>query len=640
MISQRLSTSSPLSSIARGITLLFTTLLVGHSAIHAQVVNAYAKVTGIAGNVLTLSNINETNHTFTVGQTLIIMQMQDDVIGANTNDDTNFGNLSAIGNAGRYEVRTITAKTATTITITPALTYTYNTGANAAVQIISYRVYGSPNYTTTADMAALDWDGNVGGVLAIRVNGTLTLNHNITANGAGFRGGAASAADGTEDCQAIYRTATSTLGGEKGESIYRNTSTTYQYGRAKSLNGGGGGNRHNAGGGGGGNVTAGGLGGPGYLCSSTPVGGQGGLSLNAQISVSRIFMGGGGGGAHQNNSVGSAGADGGGIILIKATQIVTTGSCGGRIISANGLNAASGANDGMGGGGAGGSIIFDVGSFSVVGTCTIGAQANGANGGTTNDGATHGGGGGGGQGRIIYSNATPANVTTTTNNGTAGCNNNSSPCNSQAGAASGTNGSGISASAGPSPLPVSLVYFAGAFERTTGHIVLNWATATETHNKLFTLERSLDGMQFDVLNVVDGNGTSGTSHRYEVIDSAVYEAYYYYRLSQTDVDGTVTPLKVIRVDAGAQAVPTVSVYPNPAQEGDVLNIDFIRMPQTQYTLALVNLQGLEVYRQTTQISAAFQPVVLATETVPAGFYTLRIISAQGKTNHKVIVRQN
>lgn len=172
--------------------------------------------------------------------------------------------------------------------------------------------------------------------------------------------------------------------------IFRRTVAGQQYGRAKILNGGGGGNVHNAGGGGGGNVTTGADGGIGWSCGSS-AGGQGGISLNAYISNSRVFMGGGGGGGQQNNGVGSAGGNGGGIILISAGSLRNrTGGCSTQTISANGTTAADTGNDGAGGAGAGGSIIFDVGSFDVSGACAVTVTANGGNGGSVNDGTSHG----------------------------------------------------------------------------------------------------------------------------------------------------------------------------------------------------------------------------------------------------------
>lgn len=73
---------------------LLVFLLFSLSAIQqvfSQVINAYARVTAISGNTLTLSNVNETSHTFNVGEKAILIQMQANVIGSNTADNASFG---------------------------------------------------------------------------------------------------------------------------------------------------------------------------------------------------------------------------------------------------------------------------------------------------------------------------------------------------------------------------------------------------------------------------------------------------------------------------------------------------------------------------------------------------------------------
>ncbi len=605
-------------------------------------VNAYAKVTAISGRVLTLSNVTETYHTFEDGEKIIIMQMQDNVIGDVTNAST-FGSLGSIKSAGLYEVATIASHTESsglpnTITVNTSLTNTFDIGTNSTVQIISFRKYGNPNYTTTANMTAMDWNGSVGGVLAIEVSGILTLAHNLTANEAGFIGGTRSGVGSSVVCDAsTWITSNNAASGRKGESIYKLTTTAYVYGRAKVLNGGGGGNLHNAGGGGGGNYTTGGEGGPGYLCSSTPVGGQGGISLNTSISASRIFLGGGGGGGQQNNGAASAGADGGGIILITAKQIVTSGSCGTVTISANGGggNNTSG-NDGAGGGGAGGSIVLAVKSFNVAAGCTLAVSANGGNGGAVTDALSHGGGGGGGQGVVIYPSAQPAtNITTTTTSGIGGCN--SSSCATQAATASGTVNAGVLSNAGNTPLPVSLLYFKGLYNEQLQTVELRWATASESNNDYFTIERSANGEEFATIGNVKGNGTSQLSNKYQFTDDAVKTGVYYYRLSQTDLDGTTVHFKIIRIELGGSSQPFVSVYPNPVLRGEDVTVDLIDVPNGEYTIAIHDPQGIQVAQTQFRLSQSSGSATLPLHTLLSGVYIVRITSASWSTNRKLVI---
>ena len=76
-------------------------------------INAYAKVTAISGTTLTLSNVNQSSASFSIGEQIIIMQMQDNVAGGNTTNTSTYGNISTIASAGTYEVVTISSITGT-----------------------------------------------------------------------------------------------------------------------------------------------------------------------------------------------------------------------------------------------------------------------------------------------------------------------------------------------------------------------------------------------------------------------------------------------------------------------------------------------------------------------------------------------
>lgn len=511
--------------------------------------------------------------------------MQDDVIGGNTGNNVNFGNLASISNAGLYEIRQILSingnstlgysSGAPTSIVVDAITNTYNTGINSSVQIITFRQMSTGNYSTTTNITALDWDGNVGGVVAFEVPGTFTLNHNISADGNGFRGGSASANFTGSFCQALPYTGSSTNYGAKGEGIYKSTNTNYNYARAKLINGGGGGGDHNGGGGGGGNFSAGGDGGGGWTgggnCAAGLGYGYGGLSLSTHISGNRIFLGGGGGGGQGNNGVATAGGDGGGIILIKADEVTTSGSCAGRTITANGLDVPLAGNDGSGGGGAAGSIQFFVNSWTINASCDLTIESNGGIGGSVNSGI-HGGGGAGAQGTVIFNGLAPtANISTTSINGTPGCNHNSNPCTSIAGSASGTNNSGIITGTGI-PLPIQLTYF-NAQLISERRVELTWETVAEINNDFFEIQRSIDGVQWETIFNVQGAGNSSFPIKYSIDDNNPHLGLSYFRLGQTDFDGASTftnPRSIFNTQS------LIGVYPNPSiRRVRFTGVDFI-----------------------------------------------------------------
>lgn len=599
--------------------------------ISQTIVNAYAKVTGISTSggvsVLSLSNVNQVNHTFSVGGVIIIMQMQDNVIG-NTANAPGFGNLGGIQSAGLYESAAIAAMSGApnSITLTTLLSNAYNINGNASVQIITLRNLGA-NYTTTNNISGLAWDGSVGGVLAIEVTNTLTLNHSISMDGRGFRGGAVSVNAPTDyACTNTYYSGNNTQrAGYKGEGIYAVTSATQTNGRGRMLNGGGAGAENNTGGGGGGNFTGGGVGGKGWTCSLTPAPsnsgrGLGAITLSNNISVSRIFMGGGGGGGQQNNNEGRSGSNGGGIILIKANTLAT-GTCTSPIrISANGIAAVSSGQDGAGGGGGGGSIVIHVNSFSIPPSCTLSVLANGGNGGNVNHFDTHGGGGGGGQGALIYSSAFPTvNVTNNTLNGLGGYDNNVN-FTVTAGNGQGNNNAGVFPPiVGSVPLPVKLIGFKGEAEKDK--IKLTWKTASEKNNNYFVVEKSTDGTEFTETGKVNGAGNSSIIKTYSLYDYFPSSGINYYRLKQVNDDGTVETSSLIYVNYDLPF--DFSVFPNPADKENSVVIECDAENAERLDVYVLNLTGKQLAHHQYQKSNKLE-VDIKSLNLERGIYLLKI----------------
>lgn len=536
------------------------------TSFHAQI-NGYAKVTAITnGSVLTCNSVNQTFGSFTASSNIVIMQMQNATYA--TSNNSGFGAQSSLGASGIYEVARISAVngSATSMTLTQALNNTYD--PTDAVQIITYPNLGT-NFTTTANISGVAWTGSVGGVIAFSVTGNLILNHNISANAIGFRGGAKSGQDGGSCETNTWRTNTGNAKyAAKGEGVAITTSNNHRAGRAKLVNGGGGGIVHNGGGGGGGNYTAGGDGyygyvGGGYCSATTNAGGQGGEAVAS--SATRVFMGGGGGGGQENNSVGTNGGIGGGIILIKCDTIVRPSSCSARTISANGETASNAGNDGCGGGGAGGSIVLDIKGMRFTSTCSLSIQANGGNGGSVNSGGSaHGAGGGGGQCAIYIRATAPfANVTLSTNNG-AGGNGSTDPSPPTAGSGSGSAGAGVNSGQSAIPLPITLMSFE-LQKGDNGTNVLVWKTANEKDNLQFTLQHSYDGNLWETLCIQPGKINSTSISTYQCTHAVVSEGVHYYRLLQEDTDGTTKTVGIVSSQNKVKFNQPF-VAPNPASE--------------------------------------------------------------------------
>lgn len=601
---------------------------------HAQV-NGYAGVSSlISTRRLNISTSNETYGQFRKDGYVIVMQTQDNVIGTNILNDVNFGNLSTIASTGEYEIARIASvkrndadpddddddntNPILEIKLTGDLTKTYITGVNSSVQVITFPTLGSAGYTTTADITAVPWNGSYGGVVAFEVNGTLTLNHNILAESAGFRGGVMDASSSPYgSCAPLtYFSAVNALFGNKGEGIYKSIDPLFFAGKGKIINGGGGGNTINGGGAGGGNYTSGGNGGAGWSCAAN-TGGVGGVALSTFVGASRLFMGGGGGSGESNDNNNDKGGNGGGIIIIKAQEIRTTGT-GSVRISANGQAGNSVSNDGAGGGGAGGSIAFQVNSWNVAATKPLQITANGGDGGNVNNGGVHGGGGGGGQGVVLFNSAIPAgNISVTTTNGIGGLNNTGG---TRASNGSGTNNQGIMQNAF-SLLPVNLISFQGV--KNNAQVQLDWKTLNETNVLRFEIQRSANGTTFEALGTTNAVSNNQAVNSYSYTDIQPLNGVNYYRLRIVDNDGKFTYSKVLLIRSDAQVKQSISIYPNPAVSQATLS--FKSEQQGTAVVTILNMKGAVISRQPVQVIRGENAISLnGVSTLVPGVYNVQV----------------
>jgi len=104
------------------------------------------------------------------------------------------------------------------------------------------------------------------------------------------------------------------------------------------------------------------------------------------------------------------------------------------------------------------------------------------------------------------------------------------------------NGNG---STGATTLPVELISFKG--RRSAEITTLNWVTASEVNNDYFEIQASEDGIKFEILGSVIGNGNTSEVSDYGFIDSDGSNIYY--RLKQYDYEGTYEYSHVISMAA-------------------------------------------------------------------------------------------
>lgn len=138
------------------------------------------------------------------------------------------------------------------------------------------------------------------------------------------------------------------------------------------------------------------------------------------------------------------------------------------------------------------------------------------------------------------------------------------------------------------PLPVELVNF-DVDCAENGNIV-SWMTVSEQNNDYFDLEKSVDGLDFRSLAIVDGAGTTNHTQDYEVRDFEKNNGAVYYRIRQVDMDGTENYSDIISSnDCYTNGFNVLKMYFNQSTSEIVIDYEVTRT--TKAYVAMSDLVG-------------------------------------------------
>jgi hypothetical protein len=94
-------------------------------------------------------------------------------------------------------------------------------------------------------------------------------------------------------------------------------------------------------------------------------------------------------------------------------------------------------------------------------------------------------------------------------------------------------------------------------------VLLSWVTASERDNDRFEVERSFDGVNWEIIDVVKGAGTTDYETYYYVSDANPHVGVNYYRLNQWDTDGNGDYSEILSINILADEYDLLSLFPNP-----------------------------------------------------------------------------
>lgn len=180
------------------------------------------------------------------------------------------------------------------------------------------------------------------------------------------------------------------------------------------------------------------------------------------------------------------------------------------------------------------------------------------------------------------------------------------------------------------PLPVLISSFTAIIQ--VDKVLLNWSTSQEHNNKHFIIEKSKDGINFSFLGRINGAGSSGINHNYQLIDNSPFDGINYYRLSQTDLDGNTS----------IHEVKTVNYKSNKNFNADIFNtgngqiaVEIKTTKAVNVQVAVIDISGREIQKESFSVySSTIKNLNLKT-----GVYIIVVTNDAGERISKKIVVQ-
>lgn len=184
-------------------------------------------------------------------------------------------------------------------------------------------------------------------------------------------------------------------------------------------------------------------------------------------------------------------------------------------------------------------------------------------------------------------------------------------------------------------LPITLTSFTADYVEQSNTVLCQWVVATQTNNKLFTIEKSTDARIWNEVGTVPGAGNLSFSADYSLTDNEPSTGESYYRLIQTDFDGKqaiFTPVAVT-VDAVSQSA---ILYPNPVTESATLSYYSLTNDEP-INITIMDAFGRTIRTLTpNKVQAGTNTLTINTSILVKGIYFIRLTAPSRNSYVKFI----
>lgn len=181
------------------------------------------------------------------------------------------------------------------------------------------------------------------------------------------------------------------------------------------------------------------------------------------------------------------------------------------------------------------------------------------------------------------------------------------------------------------PLPIQISSFTTQCDNGTA--LIQWTVESQLNNAYFTIKKTTDGVHFETVATIPGDGTTSQTKYYSTIDNSPYAGTSYYFLYQTDIDNQTKYVdKTAFTGCGGENTTTVIAY-------NSTNTIDIKINSTDYdnvNVALTNMLGQTIINGSHPVALGENLIQLNNQ-LAAGIYILSVKNDKINFTKKLVI---
>ena len=171
-------------------------------------------------------------------------------------------------------------------------------------------------------------------------------------------------------------------------------------------------------------------------------------------------------------------------------------------------------------------------------------------------------------------------------------------------------------------------------------VVLDWVTLSEFNNDFFTLEMSVDGVNFEEIGKVKGGGDSRDrleyQYKYKLDEKYLHNPFLYFRLKQTDFDGLFTYSDVLILPLGNDK--NAFVLNNTYYDGKDIKMTVTSKDDNVLKFRMIDMNGNMILQKEINVIRGFNDIELPVTKISSGIYVIQLTGMSKQETKKIFIR--